>query len=359
MGEKTIRVELKDRGYPVHIGGGVSAKHLPPLTLNAEVALVADTHVAAQPWFAPLRDRLAAGAAKFLPLTVPAGEPAKSLAEFARLCSALARARISRRGKIVAVGGGVVGDLAGFVAASYLRGVAFIQVPTSLLAAVDSSVGGKTGVNLPEGKNLVGAFYQPAAVVIDLDFLPTLPPRELAAGMAEVVKYGIISDPEFFDLVKPGAPADLAPVIEKSVAIKAGVVADDERESTGRRASLNFGHTIAHAIEQTAGYGQWLHGEAVSVGMMGAAWLSHRLLGLPLTVTQDLRAALTANRLPVTISGLEFDRLAPVIAVDKKSTGQKVNWVLCPELGRTVQTTAVPEELVREAIEVCAGRKDI
>jgi 3-dehydroquinate synthase len=358
MHEKTVRVELDARSYPIHIGSGVWEKYLPPLTADAEVALIADANVSGQPWFAPLREKLTVSAAKLLPLTVPAGEATKNLAVFTELCSALARARISRRGKIVAVGGGVVGDLAGFVAASYLRGIAFVQVPTSLLAAVDSSVGGKTGVNLPEGKNLVGAFYQPDAVIVDLDFLPTLPPRELAAGMAEVVKYGIIKAPNFFEYVKNGRPPDLARVIEKSVSIKAEVVANDEREETGLRAMLNFGHTIGHAIEQTAGYGNWLHGEAVSVGMIGAAWLSHRLLGLPLTVARDIRAALTMNQLPVTISGLDYDQLAPVIAVDKKSTGKKVNWVLCPELGRTVQSTEVPEDLLREAIAVCAGRKE-
>jgi 3-dehydroquinate synthase len=270
----------------------------------------------------------------------------------------LAQAKISRRGKIVAVGGGVVGDLAGYLAASYLRGISFIQVPTSLLAAVDSSVGGKTGVNLPEGKNLVGAFYQPSAVIVELEFLKTLPPRELAAGMAEVVKYGIIKAPNFFESVKNGLPEDLSRVIEKSVSIKAEVVANDEREETGLRAILNFGHTIGHAIEQTAGYGNWLHGEAISVGMIGAAWLSHRLAGLPLGVVQEICAALKANQLPVAISSLQFEQLAPVIAVDKKSTGKAVNWVLCPELGRTVQSTEVPEDILREAIEVCAGRKE-
>ncbi|MDR2463523.1 MAG: 3-dehydroquinate synthase [Verrucomicrobiales bacterium] len=359
MSEKTVRVELDARSYPIHIGSGIWEQYLLPLTVGAEVALMVDDNVAAQPWFAALRTKLTVSAAKFVLLSVVAGEKTKNLSVFSQLCSELARAKISRRGKIIAVGGGVVGDLAGFVAASYLRGIALVQVPTSLLAAVDSSVGGKTGVNLPEGKNLVGAFCQPVAVIIDLDFLQTLPSRELAAGMAEVVKYGIIRDPEFFELVKNGAPRDLSRVIEKSVLIKAGVVANDEREETGLRAMLNFGHTIGHAIEQTTGYGQWLHGEAVSVGMIGAAWLSHRLVGLPLTVTREIYSALVANKLPVTISGLDFARLAPVIAMDKKSTGKSVNWVLCPELGRTTQNNKVPDEMLREAIEICAGRKAI
>ena len=358
MYEKTVRVELDSRSYPIHIGSDIWEKHLPPLTMGAETVLIADDNVAAQPWFALLKEKLAVSAAKFVFLQVEAGEKTKNLTVFANLCSSLAQAKISRRGKIVAVGGGVVGDLAGYLAASYLRGISFIQVPTSLLAAVDSSVGGKTGVNLPEGKNLVGAFYQPSAVIVELDFLQTLPSRELAAGMAEVVKYGIIRDPSFFDSVETGANRDLAAIIERSVAIKAEVVSADEREESGLRAILNFGHTIGHAIEQTAGYGNWLHGEAISVGMIGAAWLSHRLCGLPLTTVQEIRAALTANKLPVAISGLNYEQLAPVIAVDKKSTGKKVNWVLCPELGRTVQSTEVPEDILREAIEICAGRKE-
>jgi 3-dehydroquinate synthase len=358
MSEKTVRVELDARSYPIHIGSNIWEKHLLPLTAKAEVVLIADDNVAEQAWFAPLKEKLVAGAAKLVFLQVAAGEKTKNLTVFTNLCSSLAQAKISRRGRIVAVGGGVVGDLAGYLAASYLRGISFIQVPTSLLAAVDSSVGGKTGVNLPEGKNLVGAFYQPSAVIVELEFLKTLPPRELAAGMAEAVKYGIIKAPNFFELVKNGMPEDLSRVIEKSVSIKAEVVANDEREETGLRAILNFGHTIGHAIEQTAGYGNWLHGEAISVGMIGAAWLSHRLVGLPLSVVREIRAALTANQLPVAISDLQFEQLAPVIAVDKKSTGKAVKWVLCPELGRTVQSTEVPEDILREAIEVCAGRKE-
>jgi 3-dehydroquinate synthase len=358
MSEKIVRVELGARSYPIHIGSNVWERRLLPLAAEAEVVLVADDNVAEQPWFAPLKGRLAVGAAKFVFLRVEAGEKSKNLTVFTNLCSSLAQAKISRRGKIFAVGGGVVGDLAGYLAASYLRGVSLVQVPTSLLAAVDSSVGGKTGVNLPEGKNLVGAFYQPSAVVVELEFLGTLPPRELAAGMAEVVKYGVIQSPGFFESVKSGMPGDLSRVIEKSVSIKAAVVASDEREETGLRATLNFGHTIGHAIEQTAGYGNWLHGEAIGVGMIGAAWLSHRLCGLPLDAVQAIRSALTANNLPVAIDGLRYEQLAPVIAVDKKSTGRAVNWVLCPELGRTVQSAGVSEEVLREAIEVCAGRRE-
>ncbi|MDD5261830.1 MAG: 3-dehydroquinate synthase [Methylacidiphilales bacterium] len=357
MSERNIRVELGARAYSIHLGRGIVQKHLAPLLAKSEIAVLTDKTVQAQSWFAPLWDFIQKNADSSVLLTVEAGEPSKDLSVFSRLCSELARNNISRRGRLIAIGGGVIGDLGGFLAASYLRGIGLVQIPTTLLAAVDSSVGGKTGVNLPEGKNLVGAFYQPEQVLIDLDFLATLPGRELSAGMAEVVKHGVIRDPALFEVVKNGVPKELGGIIETSVRIKADVVAHDEREESGLRAILNFGHTIGHAIEQTAGYGRLLHGEAVSIGMIGAAWISHRHCGLDVKAVEALRLALQANKLPVQIEGLDYEKLAPVILRDKKSTNKTVKWVLVPEIGRTLLCPDVPENLVREAVEVCAGRQ--
>ncbi len=258
---------------------------------------------------------------------------------------------MSRSCFVVALGGGVVGDLAGYLAASYLRGVALIQVPTTLLAMVDSSVGGKTGVNLPEGKNLVGAFHQPTQVLADLEWLDTLPRREFAAGMAEVVKYGMIRDPGLFARVETGVPEDLAAVVRRCVEIKAEVVGADEKETSGARAMLNFGHTLGHAIEQNAGYWELLHGEAVAIGMMGAAFISERVCGLAPETTARLRACLQAHGLPVSRGGLDYERLAAVVSRDKKADSRGVKWVLCPEPGRTELRRDVSEELVRAAVQ--------
>jgi 3-dehydroquinate synthase len=245
--------------------------------------------------------------------------------------------------------------LAGYLAASYLRGVKFIQIPTTLLAAVDSSVGGKTGVNLPEGKNLVGAFYQPQRVMIDLDFLKTLPERELAAGMAEVIKYGLIWDSKLFAEVGKGRPSDLASIIKRCVEIKAEVVAGDEREESGLRAILNFGHTLGHAIEQSVGYGELLHGEAISIGMVAATWLSEKSCNLPGGTTETVKAALKANGLPVSHPGLSFEQLQPALLRDKKATASGIQWILVPEIGRTLLSTELSEERIREAILFCKG----
>jgi 3-dehydroquinate synthase len=249
----------------------------------------------------------------------------------------------------------VAGDLAGFVAASYLRGVKFVQIPTTLLAAVDSSVGGKTGINVPEGKNLVGAFYQPDGVWIDTSLLETLPEREFAAGMAEVIKYGVIRDRALFTQVATGQDVDLEPVIERCVQIKAEIVSADEHETTGERALLNFGHTFGHAIEQSAGYGKLLHGEAVAVGMMGAAELSRLVLGFPAGELHALRAAVLANGLPDHLEGLSLEQLLPAMGRDKKATTKGLRWILAPSLGRAELYEGVTEAQMRAAVEVMRG----
>jgi 3-dehydroquinate synthase len=280
-------------------------------------------------------------------LDVVPGEASKSLTEFSRLLSELAKLKVPRSGTI----------MAGYVAASYLRGIAFVQVPTTLLAMVDSSVGGKTGVNLPEGKNLVGAFHQPKLVVADLDTLKTLPAREFSAGMAEVIKYGAIADRGLFDRVARGVKpddADLGEIIEKCVAIKARIVEADEFETGTRRALLNFGHTIGHAIERATGYKAYLHGEAIALGMRAAAWLSVWQAGLPEAEARRIEAALGANALPVTLKP-EVDRDAILAALgnDKKVAGDGKNrWVLLTKLGEAKSGWELAGEVVERAVKL-------
>lgn len=285
---------------------------------------------------------------------VPAGELSKNTKTYAEILSFLAERKLDRQSTVIALGGGVIGDLTGFAAATYLRGVNFVQIPTTLLAMVDSSVGGKTGVNLPEGKNLVGAFYQPRLVLADIGSIATLPPRELAAGMAEVIKHGLIRDPQLFDRVATGTPtdADWETVIQRNVEIKAAVVNADERETTGLRAILNFGHTIGHAIEAVAGYGTLLHGEAVAVGMRAAAHLSHLVLGLPESDVRRIEAAIAANHLPLHFDGGSHDKLLDVMSRDKKVKAGTINWVLLPKIGEAKVTTDVPPEAVTKALEI-------
>ncbi|MEM6821622.1 MAG: 3-dehydroquinate synthase, partial [Verrucomicrobiota bacterium] len=306
------------------------------------------------PWFEPIQALVESQASKFCSAQVPSGEESKSLNQFAKLCSQMADKGFSRKSLVVAVGGGVVGDLAGYLASSYLRGVDFIQVPTTLLAMVDSSVGGKTGVNLPEGKNLVGAFYQPKSVWIDLALLTTLSSREFSAGMAEVIKYGMIRDPEILDMVENGAPEDLKKLVTKCVEIKRDVVVEDEREVSRVRAILNFGHTIGHAIEQTFGYGHFLHGEAISIGMVGACKLSETYADLDPAVTKRLEAILRVNKLPTRDADLDTQMLEPVIARDKKSTGKQVHWVLCSKPGETMLNSNVTRDELELAIQYCS-----
>jgi len=355
MSIRSVEVSLAGRSYSIQIGHGLAAQNIEPFVSGRKVALLTDETVAGQSWFPGLLEAIRNSSTQCTLLKVPAGESSKNLSVLATLCSQLATAGLNRHSMLVVVGGGVVGDLGGFLAASYLRGIEFVQVPTTLLAAVDSSVGGKTGVNLPEGKNLVGAFYQPRRVVIDLEFLETLPAREFAAGMAEVVKYGMIRDENLFANLERGRPDDLAGLIETCVRIKAEVVAGDEKEENGLRAILNFGHTIGHAIEQSAGYGRLLHGEAVAIGMMGAAWISQQKAGLGAADVQRLRGVLQKQDLPVHFPGLKYENLAAALARDKKSTAQGVRWILTPRIGSTVARTDVPEALVRGAVEFCSG----
>ncbi len=284
------------------------------------------------------------------PLVVDEGESTKSVEQVAKLLSSLATLKIPRTGTVVALGGGVIGDLAGFVAATYLRGVAFVQVPTTLLAMVDSSVG---------GKNLVGAFHQPRLVVADLDTLATLPAREFNAGMAEVIKYGAIRDRALFDRVANGVTPqddDLAEIVEKCVAIKARIVERDEFETKGERALLNFGHTLGHAIEKAGGYTRYLHGEAIALGLRAAAWLSvwHPETRLPEADAKAIEQALLDNDLPLELDpDISRDVILAALGHDKKVAADGGNrWVLLKKLGEAQSGVTVPRELVERALSI-------
>ncbi len=350
-----VPVNTPGGDYEVRIGNNLiknAGAMLAPLKLGNKITIISDENVT--PLYSPvlLESLREAGFTTSL-CEVPAGEGSKDIAIFGDVLSYLAQQRLDRQSTVLALGGGVVGDLTGFVAASYLRGVNFIQVPTSLLAMVDSSVGGKTGVNLPEGKNLVGAFYQPRLVLADIGSLSTLPPRELAAGMAEVIKHGLIRDESLLALIEKGTPTtEWESVVKRNVEIKASVVNADERETTGLRAILNFGHTIGHAIEAVAGYGKLLHGEAVAVGMRAAAHLSHLVLGLPLSDVRRIEAAIAASQLPLHFDGGSHEQLIEVMSRDKKVKAGSINWVLLPKIGEAKVTKDVPAEAVTKVLEI-------
>jgi 3-dehydroquinate synthase len=287
----------------------------------------------------------------------PPGEQSKSLEMAQAIYQWLVERRAERGHAILALGGGVVGDLAGFVAATFLRGVPFIQVPTSLAAMVDASIGGKVAVNLPEGKNLVGAFHQPALVLADVETLKTLGRRELTEGWAEAIKHALILDAELFQTLDSHSrellelePEISTRVIRRSVAIKARVVSEDERETTGRRTLLNYGHTIGHALEAATGYEGYLHGEAVSIGMMGAAYISHRLGLIPVDVVERQRALLERFGLPTSSRGVGRVAVLRAMEMDKKTAGRAIRWVLLEDIGRAVIRRDVPEGLVEEAL---------
>jgi len=361
---RVVKVPLGKRSYSIQIAPGLLARlgaECRKLGLGRRCAIITDTNVA--PRFA----KAAAGSLKkagFEPvlIIVPAGEQSKSLKTVAACFDQLAAHRLERGSFIVALGGGVVGDLAGFVAATYLRGVAFVQVPTTLLAHVDSSVGGKVGVNLRAGKNLVGAFHQPRLVLCDLNTLRALPAREFRAGLAEVIKYGIICDAVLFrrlerDLGKLLAqdPKMLSYVVARCCEIKAEVVGRDETDS-GPRAILNFGHTIGHAIENSAGYGRYLHGEAISLGQIVAAALSQELLGLPPADAVRIGKLLAAAGLPTRFRLTPKLRrsLLAAMRLDKKVSGGKVKFVLAEKIGAVRWGQSVPERALQRALDKLA-----
>jgi len=339
---KTLHLDLGERSYPVHIGGGLlgNAGLLTPHIAGKHVVVVSNATVA------PLYlDKLLAGLQDYqcASIVLPDGEQYKTLATLNLIFDALLSKKCDRKTTLIALGGGVIGDLTGFAAASYQRGVPFIQIPTTLLAQVDSSVGGKTGVNHPLGKNMIGAFYQPRCVIADTDTLRSLPERELCAGIAEIIKYGLIRDQEFFkwlegnmEALRARDPEALIYAIERSCRNKADVVAADERES-GVRALLNLGHTFGHAIETGMGYGVWLHGEAVGAGMLMAADLSWRLGWLSAKDRERTESLLARAGLPTHAPAeLSPERFIDLMAVDKKVMDGKLRLVLLKAIGKAV-----------------------
>lgn len=290
-------------------------------------------------------------------LAVPAGEKSKCLSAAENLCDRMIAAGLDRGSFVVALGGGVVGDLAGFVAAIYYRGIPFVQIPTTIVAQVDSATGGKTGVNARAGKNLIGAFHQPRLVLADTASLETLPDREYREGFAEVIKHAVIRDAAMLDALDPDAPrSSLAPLIARNIAIKAAVVAEDEREETGVRALLNFGHTVGHAIENAAGYGRFLHGEAVSLGLAAALEISVRGFGLAPSEADRVRAKLAAYGLPLTLPGdIATEDLLAAARRDKKFAAGRIRFVVTPRLGEAFVAETVTEDDIRAAIESLRG----
>lgn len=353
---RTLKVDLDDRSYPIFIGSdliGNSALYRPYIQ-GGQVMVVSNETVA------PLYlERVEAALADYrlAHVILPDGEQYKKLGVLDQIYTGLLEQRFDRRCTLLALGGGVVGDMTGYAAASYQRGVNFIQVPTTLLSQVDSSVGGKTGVNHPLGKNMIGAFHQPQCVVIDISSLSTLPDRELSAGLAEVIKYGLINDLEFFVWLEENMPAlmarnpeALAYAIERSCADKALVVAADERES-GQRALLNLGHTFGHAIETGMGYGRWLHGEAVGAGMCMAAAMSTRLGWLGQEQLKRINTLVAAAGLPVRPPDeVPPERFMELMSVDKKVTDGQLRLVLLRDIGESVITADFDPEALKQTL---------
>lgn len=352
----TVEVSLGERSYPIHIGGGLlnRADLIRPHIHGKQVCIVTNSTVGPL-YLQRLQDLLSDYQVDVV--TLPDGEEYKTLETLNLIFDAVLAAQHHRTTTFIALGGGVVGDMCGFAAATYQRGVNFIQVPTTLLAQVDSSVGGKTAVNHPRGKNMVGAFYQPQVVIADTDLLQTLPPREYAAGLAEVIKYGLIADAEFFAWLETNMPALLAKdlealsyAIQRSCEVKADIVAQDEREG-GVRAWLNLGHTFGHAIEAAQGYGNWLHGEAVAVGMVMALDLSARLNWLRPEDCARLERLLEQADLPVRAPAIPTEQFLRLMAGDKKVLDGQLRLVLLRAIGEAVVTADVSQQQVVATLE--------
>jgi 3-dehydroquinate synthase len=358
-----VRIELADRSYDILIGSALlgradSYEDLP----RASTALIVSNTAVAPLYAAQLQAALSARFAKVLLVSLPDGEAHKDWPTLQLIFDALLENNCDRKTVLFALGGGVVGDMAGFAAASYMRGVPFVQIPTTLLAQVDSSVGGKTAINHPLGKNMIGAFYQPQRVICDLDLLKTLPARELSAGLAEIIKYGPIADMEFLgwieaniDALRGGDTAALAHAVQRSCEIKAAVVGQDEREA-GLRAILNFGHTFGHAIESGMGYGAWLHGEGVGCGMVMAAELSQRLGLIDAAFVARLRRLIARAGLPVVGPVLSAQdnagRYLDLMRVDKKAEAGEIKFVVIDRPG-SARVQGAPDALVRSVIDAC------
>ena len=358
---KTLELNLGNRSYPIYIGTDLIDQ--PDLFSACEKAtslyIVSNTTVA--PLYSErLTKTLSAFGKPVRTIVLPDGESYKDWKNLQLIFDDLLKFGADRQTMLLALGGGVIGDMTGFTAASFMRGIRFIQVPTTLLAQVDSSVGGKTGINHPLGKNMIGAFHQPAAVIADLNTLKTLPPRELSAGLAEVVKHGAIADAQFLDWIEANASALLACNTEamehavlRSCEIKSAVVSADEREG-GIRATLNFGHTFGHAIEAGMGYGEWLHGEAVGCGMVLGAELSRRLNFISETDVQRLTKIIQALNLPITPPKFGAQRYMELMQVDKKTEGGQIRYVVLEKIGKA-QIKSVADVLVLETLSAAGA----
>jgi 3-dehydroquinate synthase len=357
---ESLRVDLGSRSYPIHIGTGLldQADLYAPYVRGA--AVVVSNPVVAPLYLARVRKALEGAGARVTEVSVPDGERAKGWSTLDAVIDAMLAARLGRDALLVALGGGVVGDLAGFAAAVYQRGIAFVQVPTTLLAQVDSSVGGKTAINHARGKNMVGAFHQPSAVIADVSTLDSLPPRELRAGLAEVIKHGVALDGAFFEWLERSVEKIVARdrealvyAVRRSCELKAAIVAQDEREA-GKRALLNLGHTFGHAIEAGTGFGPWLHGEAVAAGMVLAANLSVRAGTLEPDQARRVRKLIERAGLPVAPPKLSAEAWREHMALDKKAAAGRVRFILLDAIGRAQLPTPVEPKLVDEAIAAAA-----
>ena len=356
---RQVSIALGDRSYAISIDAGLLSlgsawQGLP----RAATALIVTNDTVGPMYAADLQHSLSAHYPKVITLSLPDGEAYKTWETLQSIFDVLLENACDRKTVLFALGGGVVGDITGFAAACYMRGVPFVQVPTTLLAQVDSSVGGKTAINHPIGKNMIGAFYQPERVVCDLHTLQSLPARELSAGLAEVIKYGPIADMAFFDWIETNLdallqrdPQALAYAVQRSCEIKAYVVGQDERES-GLRAILNFGHTFGHAIEAGLGFGEWLHGEAVGCGMVMAAQLSHRLGLVDAAFTERLTALIARAALPTVGPDLGVEAYLHHMRVDKKAEAGDIRFVLIDPPGTAVVRGA-PDALVSEVVQAC------
>jgi 3-dehydroquinate synthase len=358
---QTLTVSLADRSYPIHIGNGLlgQADLIMPHLKRKQVAIVSNTTVAPLYMHAlaqPLRD----AGVSVIEIILPDGEAYKNNDTLQIIYDHLLQNRCERNTTLIALGGGVIGDLTGYAAATYLRGVPFIQVPTTLLSQVDSSVGGKTGINHPLGKNMIGAFYQPKLVLADIDTLKTLPQRELSAGVAEVIKYGLIRDADFFDWLETNMsalmaldPAVASYAIYRSCQNKAEVVAADEHEQ-GERALLNLGHTFGHAIENAMGYGVWLHGEAVATGTVMAADLSQRMGWLNATEVQRIKAILQAAKLPLDAPDFGAEEYLRLMQLDKKVSDGRIRLILQQGIGKAVITADYDADKLKQTLSQVA-----
>ena len=363
MAPTPLNVALGDRSYPILIGEGLleSPEHIVAHLEQKRVALVTNTTIGAL-YLDKMTNALRSQGIEILSIVLPDGEEYKSWQTLNTVFDRMLEARCERSTALIALGGGVVGDIGGFAAATYQRGIPFIQVPTTLLAQVDSSVGGKTAINHPLGKNMIGAFYQPRLVLADTSTLDTLPDRELSAGLAEVIKYGLIRDPAFLDWLDENMTRllarnreSLAYAIIRSCEHKAEVVAGDERETGGDRALLNLGHTFGHAIESGLGYGEWLHGEAVAAGTVLAAELSQRMGMLSAQDVHRVRDLFVRAGLPVLAPNLGVDRYLELMGHDKKVQSGKLRLILLRSLGKAYMTAQFPLEALTEVLTHCTA----